>query len=285
MSKKTISIPVKPLTKEYDKGIAVGKMSSGNLHSVEDASHSHRHDFHFFILQVKGTSYFEIDFEKHPVKKSTVLYIHPNQVHRIMKVERADFYLLAISNDNLNSAYLKLMEDIIPAKPLSITTRDFSVFVQAILLCLDIFERKNDKLYKSSLKDSCNTLVGLIVSQYLALSKPADRLSRPEIVTKEFKVALEQKFIEVKSPSEYARILHISAPYLNECVRNVTGFPVSYHIQQRVMLEAKRLLYHSSKSVKEIAAELGFDDYAYFSRVFTKITGITALAFRNKNLD
>jgi AraC-like DNA-binding protein len=96
---------------------------------------------------------------------------------------------------------------------------------------------------------------------------------------------LEQKFIETKSPSDYARALHISTPYLNECVRDVTGFPVSYHIQQRVILEAKRLLYHSNKTVKEIAAELGYDDHAYFSRVFTKITGMTALAFRNKNLD
>jgi AraC family transcriptional activator of pobA len=285
MSKKTVSIPVKSLPKEFDKGIAVERISVGNLHNSEEALHSHRHDFHFFILQAKGTSHFEIDFKKHRIKKPAVLYIHPNQVHRVVKIEQVDFYMLAISNDNLNPAYLKLLEDIMPASPLSITARDFSLFIQAISLCIDLFERKGDKLYLPLLKDSCNTLVGLIVSQYVALSKPADRLSRCEVVTKAFKAALEQKYLVTKSPSDYASTLHISAPYLNECVRNVTGFPVSHHIQQRVILEARRLLYHSNKSVKEIAAELGYDDHAYFSRVFTRLTGMTALAFRNKNLD
>lgn len=283
--KRLRTIPVKSLPKEFDKGIAVEKISAGNLHNSEDASHSHRHDFHFFILQAKGTSHFEIDFKKHRVKKPAILYIHPNQVHRVLKVEQADFYMLAISNDNLNPAYLKLLEDIMPARPLSITAGDFSLFVQAISLCIDLFERKDDKLYLPLLKDSCNTLVGLIVSRYIALSKPADRLSRSEVVTKAFKTALEQKYLAIKSPSGYASALHISAPYLNECVRNITGFPVSYHIQQRVILEARRLLYHSNKSVKEIAAELGYDDHAYFSRVFNKLTGMSALTFRNKNLD
>ncbi|WP_258539462.1 helix-turn-helix domain-containing protein [Chitinophaga oryzae] len=70
---------------------------------------------------------------------------------------------------------------------------------------------------------------------------------------------------------------------LSFCVKATTGQSVSWHIQQRVILEAKRLLRHSTKSVKEIAAELGYDDYPYFSRLFTKITGMSALAFRNKN--
>jgi AraC-like DNA-binding protein len=285
MSKKSTSIPVKTLPKEFDKGIAVEKISAGNLHNSEEALHSHRHDFHFFILQVKGTSHFEIDFKKYRVKKPAVLYIHPNQVHRVLKVEQVDFYMLAISNDNLNAAYLKLLEDIMPASPLSITPRDFSLFVQSVSLCIDLFKRKDDKLYLSLLKDSCNTLVGLIVSHYVALSKSIERLSRAEVVTRAFKAALEQKYLITKSPSDYASVLHISSPYLNECVRSVTGFPVSYHIQQRVILEARRLLYHSHKSVKEIAAELGYDDHTYFSRVFTKLTGMSALTFRNKNLD
>ena len=89
----------------------------------------------------------------------------------------------------------------------------------------------------------------------------------------------------MKSPAEYAKTLNISSAYLNECVKSTTGNSVSYYIQQRIILEAKRLLYHSGKSVKEIAVELGYDDYPYFSRLFSKVTGMTALAFRNKNHD
>jgi AraC family transcriptional activator of pobA len=84
----------------------------------------------------------------------------------------------------------------------------------------------------------------------------------------------------------YAQSLNISTPYLNECVKNTTGFSVSHHIQERIILEAKRLLYHSNKSVKEIATELGYDDYPYFSRLFSQSYGNdSALAFRNKNRD
>jgi AraC family transcriptional activator of pobA len=285
MSKKAGTIPVQSLNKEFEKGIAVGRMSSGNFRSPDEAQHSHRHDFHIFILQIKGTSFYEIDFEKRQLNKSAILYIHPNQVHRFVNVKNADFYLLAISNDNLNAAYLKMLDDLTPAQSLTLPADDLAVFIQSISLCTTLFERKADKPQLSLLRDSCNTFVGLFVSQYAGQLKPVEGFSRFEEINRAFKLALDKHFIEYKRPSDYAGILNISASYLNECVRNITGFPVSYHIQQRVILEARRLLYHSGKSVKEIADELGYDDYPYFCRLFTKVTGMTALVFRNKNRD
>jgi AraC family transcriptional regulator, transcriptional activator of pobA len=206
-------------------------------------------------------------------------------VHLMTKVENAGLYLVAVSNENLDPRYLKLLEEMVPVSPLSLKATEFSIIAQAVQLSINIFERKDDRLYSSILKDSCNALVGLLVSKYLEQSEPAAGLSRFEIVTKQFRQALEVNFLKYKRPSDYANLLNISAPYLNECVKTVTGLPVSYHIQQRVILEAKRMLYHSDKSVKEISAELGFEDYPYFSRLFTKVTGMTALTFRNKNLD
>ncbi|HEY8895383.1 MAG TPA: helix-turn-helix transcriptional regulator, partial [Niastella sp.] len=250
-----------------------------------DPTHSHRHDFHFFILQEEGRSQIEIDFTKYHLKNTAIAYIHPSQVHLMTKVENAGLYLVAVSNENLDPRYLKLLEEMVPVAPLLLKAAEFSIIAQAVQLGIDLFERKDDRLYTNILKDSCNALVGLIVSKYLEQSEPAAGLSRFEIVTKQFRQALEVNFIKYKRPSDYANVLNISAPYLNECVKTVTGLPVSYHIQQRVILEAKRMLYHSDKSVKEISAELGFEDYPYFSRLFTKVTGMTALTFRNKNLD
>jgi AraC-like DNA-binding protein len=146
-------------------------------------------------------------------------------------------------------------------------------------------ERKEEKLYHSLLKDSCNVLVSLVASYYLEQTHSVDKLSRFETITKSFKGILERNFSTIKKPTEYAQLLNISTPYLNECIKNTTGYSVTYHIQQRIILEAKRLLYHSDNSVKEIAAELGYDDYPYFSRLFTKVAGISPLAFRNKNLE
>jgi AraC-like DNA-binding protein len=202
-----------------------------------------------------------------------------------LQIEKVEAYILAISSEAIYADYLNLLEQTIaPAKGLAINSDMISVFNQTLSLCLTIFERNNNKFYPSLLKNYCNAFVGLIISQYLEQLIPLGSLSRFEIVTKEFKQFLERGFALLTRPSDYASALHISTPYLNECVRKATGFSVSYHIQQRIILEAKRLLYHSHQSVKEIAIQLGYQDYAYFSRLFTKIARMTPIAFRNKNL-
>jgi AraC-like DNA-binding protein len=272
-------------------GIFIGKMASEDFHLYEQfeefnrMKQSHRDEYHLFLLQEKGTTTIEIDFHKHSIQPSSVIFIHQNQMHRTLAFNNATISIWAISNESLNPEYLKLLEGISPTKPLLLKQEAFSVISEAASFCIKLSERRDEKLYSSLLNGSCNTLIGLVISQYLAQSKPLDKLSRFEIVTKAFKELLERNYISAKRPNEYAQQLNISTAYLNECIKNTTGHSVSYHIQQRVILEAKRLLYHSDTSVKEIATELGYDDYPYFSRLFTKVAGMTALAFRNKNHD
>jgi AraC-like DNA-binding protein len=266
-------------------------MASEDFHLYEQfeefnrMKQSHRDEYHLFLLQEKGTTTIEIDFHKHSIQPSSVIFIHQNQMHRTLAFNNATISIWAISNESLNPEYLKLLEGISPTKPLLLKQEAFSVISEAASFCIKLSERRDEKLYSSLLNGSCNTLIGLVISQYLAQSKPLDKLSRFEIVTKAFKELLERNYISAKRPNEYAQQLNISTAYLNECIKNTTGHSVSYHIQQRVILEAKRLLYHSDTSVKEIATELGYDDYPYFSRLFTKVAGMTALAFRNKNHD
>jgi len=276
---------------DFGAGIFVGKVSSKEFHPYEQfeefdkVKQSHRDEYHLFFLQEKGTTTVEIDFHKHTIKPSSVIFIRQNQVHRILSFRNATVSIWAISNENINPEYLKLLEEISPAKPLVLKQEVFSVISEAVSFCIKLSHRKDERLYHSLLRGSCNTLIGLVASQYLVQSKPVDKLSRLEILTKAFKELLERNFVTAKRPAEYARQLNVSTNYLNECVKKVTGHSVSHHIQQRVILEAKRLLFYSDRSVKEIATELGYDDYPYFSRLFTKVAGTTALAFRNKNVD
>lgn len=291
MPKKEKTIPLNTFSEKYGKGIFIARASVKDFRlfeqfeEFEEVKHAHRDDYHLFFLQEKGTTSFEVDFQKHKLKPASVMYIQPNQVHRILDFENVTVTIWAISNEDLNPEYLNLLEEIAPAKPLSLKKEALSITSEAISLCLKLSARENETLYYPLLKDSCNTLVALIVSQYLGQSKSTDNLSRFDVITKAFKAILERNFTTAKKPAEYAQALHISIPYLNECVKHSTGYSVSYHIQQRIILEAKRLLYHSNSSVKEIANELGYEDYPYFSRLFTKVTGMSALTFRNKNLD
>ncbi|SFE59789.1 AraC-type DNA-binding protein [Chitinophaga sp. CF118] len=285
MSKKTTSIPVNHFSNEYNLGIAIENISVEDLHTFKEAKQAHRHDYHSFFFLETGTVSIEIDFQKYNIKAPSVIYMHPNQVHRTIAFKNVTVSTCAINNENLNPEYLKLMESITPAKPLVLKKESFSIISEAVSLCKKISERKHDKLYHSLLKDSCNALVALAISQFIEQSKSTDKISRFGTVTKAFNEILELNYAMAKRPAEYAKKLNISTPYLNECVKNTTGNSVSYHIQQRIILEAKRLLYHSNKSVKEIAIELGYDDYHYFSRLFTRVAGMPPLTFRNKNLD
>lgn len=293
MPEKGKTIPLNTFSEKYGKGIFIAKASDKDFHlfeqfeEFEEVKYAHRDDYHLFFLQEKGTTSFEIDFQKHKLKPGCVMYIQPNQVHRVLGFETGTVTVTiwAISNEDLNPGYLNLLEEIAPAKPLLLKKEALSIITEAISLCIKLSEREQEKLYYPLLKNSCNTLVALIASQYLEQSKSIDKLSRFDMITKSFKAILERNFTTAKKPAEYAQALHISIPYLNECVKHSTGHSVSYHIQQRVVLEAKRLLYHSDRSVKEIANELGYEDYPYFSRLFTKVTGMSALTFRNKNLD
>lgn len=53
-------------------------------------------------------------------------------------------------------------------------------------------------------------------------------------------------------------------------------------VKERVILEAKRLLYNTTSSVKEIAYQLSFEDASYFTKYFKSFTGLTPLEYRNK---
>lgn len=285
MSKKSASIPVHTMPDEFGQGIAIARASVEDLHDIDEINQVHRDVYHVFFLQEKGTSHIVVDFQDYNLTPCSIGYIHPLQVHRVAALNDVRFVALMVNTENINPEYLALLQSIAPVKPLSLSDEAFALLMEAASLCLKLYERKDEKVYQQLLKDSCNALVGLIAAQFASQPQKAETLPRFEAVTKAFKMELERRFITQKRPAYYAQSLSISVAYLNECVKNSTGHPVTYHIAQRMALEAKRLLAHSGKSVKEIAAGLGYEDYPYFSRLFAKTTGMTALEFRSKNRD
>jgi YesN/AraC family two-component response regulator len=72
----------------------------------------------------------------------------------------------------------------------------------------------------------------------------------------------------------------LSSYYLNEAIKKTTGLSVGDYIRNEIVLQAKRLLFYTNLSVKEIASSLGYDDYAYFTRLFTKSAGVSPTQFK-----
>ncbi|GAB4044528.1 AraC family transcriptional regulator [Spirosoma litoris] len=285
MAPKNNNIPVINLPTSIGGGIIIARGTFNGAPDFKEVARAHRDGGHSFFLQEKGVTHIEVDFQLYQVEAPAVLYMHPNQVHRLVKFEEATISSWIITNENLLPEYLQLLEELSPVDPLPLSKDALAILSQTASLCIQLSERKHEKLYYQLLKESCNLLVALVASQYLAQTKPTHNFTRFDGITKAFKSDLEREFIIIKSPASYAERLNLSTPYLNECVKTTTGHPVSYHIQQRIVLEAKRLLHHSNKSVKEIAADLGYEDYSYFVRLFSKVAGMPPLAFRSKNLD
>lgn len=97
---------------------------------------------------------------------------------------------------------------------------------------------------------------------------------------KRFIEAVEASYTEPRSLPDYAREVGVSFAHLNRICRAVAGRSPLRLIQDRRLVEAKRLLAYTAIPVGQIAYRLGFEDAAYFSRFFRMRTGSSPLHFR-----
>ncbi|WEJ58201.1 helix-turn-helix domain-containing protein [Devosia sp. FJ2-5-3] len=96
---------------------------------------------------------------------------------------------------------------------------------------------------------------------------------RALIHAKAFRALVDQRFRETRRIGDYAELLGISQTHLNRVCREVLGASALEVVERRLALEARRMLAFSSLSIKQIGAELGYEDPAYFSRVLTRVLG------------
>lgn len=97
-----------------------------------------------------------------------------------------------------------------------------------------------------------------------------------------FRQLLETHFRRWHQVSHYAEVLAVTPDHLNELVKAASGRSAKQLIQERLMLEARRSAWFSQDSLKQIAYDLGFEDPAYFSRLFRRCTGQTFSEFRTR---
>ena len=97
---------------------------------------------------------------------------------------------------------------------------------------------------------------------------------------KDFSVLLAFNFKKLHSVSDYAARLGISPKSLTKHFQKLGSKTPSDLIKSSILTEAKRQLLYSNEAVKNIAFDLGFNDPAYFSRFFTKATGVSPNQFK-----
>jgi AraC family transcriptional activator of pobA len=121
-------------------------------------------------------------------------------------------------------------------------------------------------------------LIGLVARE-LAGKSAASGAADSELVRR-FEALLEEHHLKRWSVADYAKVLSVTPTHLNRVTRAATGDTASHLILNRLIREARRNLVYTNLPVSTIAYALGFDDPAYFSRVYAAATGLSPRAFR-----
>lgn len=279
MSKKN-TIPLHSLDNNT-LGIEVKQLKQLGEIDASLINTAHRDDHYIFIFHEKGHTRMMVDFNELAANGRGVYCILPGQVHHGMAIENASLWFLAVDRSLVNAPFRSVFEE--RNTPLNLV--DVSKVVAARLAtCFHLLEEiYNEKDQYTVMRSLVDVVIGMFAGILSAVEESEDDAhSRTTIITRQFKGLVKRSFKEMKRPSAYADALNISPSYLNEAVKLTTGMPVSHWIQEEVMMEAKRLLFYTDNTVKQIADDLGFEDHTYFTRVFTRAEGMPPLAFRKK---
>ena len=99
---------------------------------------------------------------------------------------------------------------------------------------------------------------------------------------RDFSKLVEIHYRSKHAVAEYADLMGLAPKTLSAKFSRLNLTPPNDIIKDRIVLEAKRLLCYTTQSVKEIAYQLGYDDPAYFNRMFTNKTGDSPAVFKKK---
>lgn len=278
-------IPVHQLEKRGSIGMEIWRYHAGDIQRDtldEEIMKAHRDDHYIFFVVEAGDTALMIDFNEIKFSPHTLYYILPGQVHHGLSDERAAGWFMAVDTMLIPPDYRKVFEgQLALQKPYLLDDVQMKQCMGLLDLLLQRFLEHEKSTFNVSIVHSLlQSFIGIAAGCYAEINDTDVRVSRPVELSRMFKQLLVDNYIAIKSPSVYAGMLNVSESYLNEVLKKVTGFSVSYWILNEVMLEAKRLLYYSECNVKEVAHALGYDDHAYFSRLFKKSEGVTPLTFR-----
>lgn len=256
---------------------------SGHTYEI---SRPHRHDFYYCILLDKGEMELQVDFEKVLLTDHTLFLSYPGQIHQINSALMEKGWFVAFNPATLDEQLKNILDQCLSQIILVPLSLQQTISFSSLINHLYAVYTNQEQLFRQTITQSMVTaLVYQLASAYLSAEQfnLKQYSARSIEITKTFKQILRRNFKSMKRPSAFAARMNISVSHLNDTVRYVTGFPVTYYIQQELMREAQRLLRYSDLTVKEIADSLGFEDSQYFNRLFSKVTGISPGAFRKNS--
>ncbi|SEH29574.1 helix-turn-helix domain-containing protein [Chryseobacterium culicis] len=245
----------------------------------------HRDSHYIFTCMESGHVRMMVDFKTVESRDSTIFCVLPGQVHQGILMKEVCGWFVAVKAelvpDIIRSFFDESLGEILPLSLSKKLIKKISTTADMLHASYtnEMLSTKEGFLVVQSLLNAFLGMFALTYSQNTI--SPASGESRALQLSRAFRILVRKNFKTMKSPSEYAEVLHITRGYLTETVREITGKPAQHWIHQEILIEAKRLLVFTNLSVKEVAYELGYSDHTYFSRLFSKLEELSPSEFRN----
>ncbi|MGO4289473.1 helix-turn-helix domain-containing protein [Chitinophaga sp. RAB17] len=287
--RENIGIVSLPEYAHVDPGFVVSGLCELGNSFFDQIGVPHRHDFYTIYWIKKGKLLHTIDAVTYEVKKNTLFFVAPGQVHNLQATEKIDGFMIAfrdafmclkdqtqVSGINSGLFFNSQFSSVIHLNDEQ--EKDIDAVVRLMMKELTLHEPEYEMALHGLLRYFL-VLASRIKGENVGISPEQHAVHNSSVFLK-FKNLIEEKYQELKTVSDYAGLLHIKPVLLNEISKQLSGITAGEHIRNRVILEAQRYLYNTDLTAKEIAYKLGFDDPHYFSRFFKKYTNQSPSEFK-----
>jgi AraC family transcriptional activator of pobA len=238
-----------------------------------------RLDYYAVIHLTKGFLRAQLGTGTKKIGESSVLFISTGLIFKLLEISPdIEGTIVVFENSVLNNilsrqGLLKLF-DINPVIQLDEQNNRIFALLNQIMLS----EFDADKL-------DLEVFIPLLQAMFqklLGLSYKNKVLSQSHLVALKFKELVYKYFTNEKSVAFFAKEMAITENYLNRCSKIIFNKSAKKFIMEVAILQSQLLLQDMGKNISEIANELNFEDPAYFTRIFKKITQITPSAYRQQ---
>ena len=242
-----------------------------------------RLEFDLLMRVERGATVHTVDFQEYPIGAGDVIWVRAGQVHQWGRIDRIEGTVALFDPHVLDDHTLKLAQApwIVAQSHWPVTALVEPSLARA-LDALFVIEHREDHGGSDLARAARAHALAAALLHLVRVQAQSRRIvtgSAHDAVAR-FRDELEENFAGWHHVTEYARRLGYSTRTLNAHVRASTGRSAKAVIDERVTLEAKRLLVHTDAPIGEIGETLGFDDASNFTNYFRRTAGTAPTAFR-----